>query len=249
MKTDHITGGSRATHAPKRLGNGRGNGLGKTCGRGHGGSGQRSGYSTKPGFEGGQMPLYRKLPKRGFNNANFRTEYSIVNVGDLSRVEGAVIDKESLVKAGLVRPNAGLIKILGDGELGSAVKVKVDKVSKSAAEKIQAVGGEVIQEAPLEEATGEPAVEEPAVAESTVEVVEEDTSAEESEAESVKEEEPAVESVEESLVEASAKVEQDSPTEEESASEDVQKIHAEGETEETAEENSEEESQGDDARD
>ena len=77
MKTDHITGGSQDTHPTKRLGRGRGNGRGKTCCRGHKGSGQRSGYSTKPGFEGGQMPLYRKLPQRGFNNYEFRTEYSI----------------------------------------------------------------------------------------------------------------------------------------------------------------------------
>ncbi len=139
MKMDHITGGSKATHAPKRKGRGRANGRGKTCCRGHKGSGQRSGYSTKPGFEGGQMPLYRKLPQRGFNNANFRTEYSIVNVGDLSRVEGAeIIDKDALVKAGLIRSNSSFIKILGDGELVIAVRVKANKVSKSAAKKIEA---------------------------------------------------------------------------------------------------------------
>jgi large subunit ribosomal protein L15 len=146
MKTDHITGGSQSTHPTKRLGRGRGNGRGKTCCRGHGGSGQRSGYSTKPGFEGGQMPLYRKLPRRGFNNYNFRTEYSVVNLSDLSRVEGSdIIDKDALVKAGLVRSNASLIKVLGDGELSTPVKVKADKFSKSAEEKIKSAGGEIIQ--------------------------------------------------------------------------------------------------------
>jgi large subunit ribosomal protein L15 len=147
MKTDHITGGSQDTHPTKRLGRGRGNGRGKTCCRGHKGSGQRSGYSRKPGFEGGQMPLYRKLPQRGFNNYEFRTEYSIVNVVDLVKVEGAdVIDKEALVKAGLVRSNAKLIKILGTGELTGAVKIKADKFSKSATDKITAAGGEIVAE-------------------------------------------------------------------------------------------------------
>ena len=145
MKTDHILGGSNDTHPTKRLGRGRGNGRGKTCCRGHKGAGQRSGNSTKPGFEGGQMPLYRKLPQRGFNNYEFRTEYAIVNVGDLSRVEGdGVIDKEALVKAGLVRSNAPRIKILGNGELKAAVKIKADKFSKSAEEKITAAGGEIV---------------------------------------------------------------------------------------------------------
>jgi large subunit ribosomal protein L15 len=147
MKTDHITGGSQDTHPTKRLGRGRGNGRGKTCCRGHKGSGQRSGYSRKPGFEGGQMPLYRKLPQRGFNNYEFRTEYSIVNVVDLVKVEGAdVIDKEALVKAGLVRSNAKLIKILGTGELTGAVKIKADKFSKSATDKITGAGGEIVAE-------------------------------------------------------------------------------------------------------
>ena len=92
------------------------------------------------------MPLYRKLPRRGFNNYNFRTEYSVVNLSDLSRVEGSeIIDKDTLVKAGLVRSNASLIKVLGDGELSTPVKVKADKFSKSAEEKIKSAGGEIIQ--------------------------------------------------------------------------------------------------------
>ncbi len=153
MKTDHITGGTSATHATKRLGRGRGNGRGKTCCRGHKGSGQRSGYSTKPGFEGGQMPLYRRLPQRGFNNSNFRTEYSVVNLGDLSKIKGSVVDKDSLVKAGLVRANAGLIKILGQGDVGSALTIKVDKISQSAASKIEAAGGTLELNAPVTESS------------------------------------------------------------------------------------------------
>jgi large subunit ribosomal protein L15 len=145
MNTDHITGGSNDTHATKRVGRGHGNGHGKTSGRGHKGAGSRSGNSSKPGFEGGQMPLYRKLPQRGFSNYQFRTEYAIVNVGDLSRVEGdGVIDKEALVKAGLVRSSAPRVKILGNGELKTAVKIKANKFSKSAEEKITAAGGEIV---------------------------------------------------------------------------------------------------------
>jgi len=154
MKTDHIIGGTSATHATKRLGRGRGNGRGKTCCRGHGGSGQRSGYSTKPGFEGGQMPLYRRLPQRGFNNSNFRTEYSVVNLGDLSKIKGSIVDKNSLVKAGLVRANAGLIKILGQGDVGSALTIKVDKISQPAASKIEAAGGTLELNAPVSDSTG-----------------------------------------------------------------------------------------------
>ena len=93
------------------------------------------------------MPLYRKLPRRGFNNYEFRTEYAIVNVGDLEKVEGAdLIDKDALVKAGLVRSNAQRVKILGNGELKGAVKIKADKFSKSATDKITAAGGEIVEE-------------------------------------------------------------------------------------------------------
>jgi large subunit ribosomal protein L15 len=129
----------------KRVGRGRGSGHGKTSGRGHNGQKSRSGYSARPGFESGHIPLFRRLPKRGFSNFRFRTVYAVVNVGDLDGIENAeVIDREALVNAGLVRKNAGKIKILGNGEVTKALKVKVDKFSGQAAEKIKSAGGEAI---------------------------------------------------------------------------------------------------------
>ena len=109
-----------ATRPTRRLGRGEGNGHGKTCGRGHKGQKARSGGGIRVGFEGGQMPLYRKLPRRGFNNFNFRVTYQTVNVGDLARVEGDTVSRESLVKAGLIRDNGEGVKLLGDGELEKA---------------------------------------------------------------------------------------------------------------------------------
>ena len=132
-----------ATHPTKRLGRGEGSGHGKTSGKGHKGQKARSGGGIRIGFEGGQMPLYRKLPRRGFNNFNFRTTYQTVNVADLSRLEGELVNRESLVKAGLVRDNAQGVKLLGDGEVTQAFTVEVDKVSASAQAKIEAAGGKV----------------------------------------------------------------------------------------------------------
>jgi len=134
-----------ATHSTKRLGRGEGNGRGKTCGKGHKGQKARSGGGIRIGFEGGQMPLYRKLPRRGFNNHNFRTAYQTVNVGDLARVEGDTVDRETLIKAGLVRDNKDGVKLLGDGEIDKALNVSVDKISKSAHEKIEKAGGTVVE--------------------------------------------------------------------------------------------------------
>ena len=105
-----------ATHPTKRLGRGEGSGHGKTCGKGHKGQKARSGGGIRIGFEGGQMPLYRKLPRRGFNNFNFRTNFQTVNVSELARVEGETVNRESLIKAGLIRDNAS-VKLLGDGEV------------------------------------------------------------------------------------------------------------------------------------
>ena len=126
----------------KRLGRGEGNGHGKTCCRGHKGAGARSGYSLRAGFEGGQMPLFRKLPQRGFSQARFRKPCAIVNVADLEKVEGDVVDMVTLKAAGLVRPNATKIKLLGDGDISKSFKVKVDLISNSAKAKIEAAGGE-----------------------------------------------------------------------------------------------------------
>ena len=128
----------------KRVGRGEGGGRGKTSGRGHKGQRARSGFGLRPGFESGHVPLYRKLPKRGFSNFKFRTEYAIVNVGDLERVEATEIDRSVLVEAGLVRSSSALVKILGEGELSKAVTITADKFSGSAREKIEKAGGKVV---------------------------------------------------------------------------------------------------------
>ena len=129
----------RATEKPKRVGRGMGSGMGKTSTRGHKGQRSRSGSRMMRGFEGGQMPLHRRLPKRGFTNI-FRTEYSVVNVGDLAALGQRTINQEVLIKAGLCSKN-DLIKVLGDGELKSALTVQAHKFSKSAEEKITKAGG------------------------------------------------------------------------------------------------------------
>lgn len=128
----------------KRLGRGEGGGLGKTSGRGHKGQKARSGSSLRPGFESGHVPLYRKLPKRGFSNFRFRTEYAIVNLGDLAKVEDETIDRNVLVAAGLVRSNAQRLKVLGEGDFDRAVTIMADKFSSSAREKIEKAGGKAI---------------------------------------------------------------------------------------------------------
>ncbi|MGV1098121.1 50S ribosomal protein L15 [Thiovibrio sp. JS02] len=129
--------------ARKRVGRGPGSGHGKTATRGHKGHKARSGGGIKIGFEGGQMPLQRRLPKRGFNNI-FKKQYAIVNIQDLERFEsGAKIDKQALVAAGLVSKHDALVKILGDGELKNALTVAVDKVSGAARQKIEAAGGKI----------------------------------------------------------------------------------------------------------
>jgi len=126
----------------KRIGRGQGSGNGKTAGKGHKGQNARSGGGVRPGFEGGQLPLYRRLSKRGFNNYNFRTVYATVNVGDLSMFdEGTVVTKELLIERGLVTKELDGIKILGNGELTKKLTVKANKFSNSAKEKIENVGG------------------------------------------------------------------------------------------------------------
>ncbi len=128
----------------KRLGRGHGTGHGKTSGRGHKGYKARSGSGVKPGFEGGQMPIQRRLPKRGFNNV-FRNEYAIVNVRDLQKMRsGSRVNRESLLKHGLISAADTQVKILGDGELTKKFTVEVDKVSKSAQQKIESAGGSVV---------------------------------------------------------------------------------------------------------
>ena len=146
-----------ATHPTKRLGRGEGSGHGKTSGKGHKGQKARSGGGIRIGFEGGQMPLYRKLPRRGFNNFNFRTTYQTVNVGDLTRLEGDLVNRESLVKAGLIRDNSEGVKLLGDGDVTKVFTVEVNKVSGAAKAKIEAAGGKIVEavsgDAPVEAST------------------------------------------------------------------------------------------------
>jgi len=126
----------------KRVGRGPGSGLGKTAGRGHKGHKARSGGSTSPRFEGGQMPLQRRLPKRGFRPYR-RVEYQVVNVRDLERVEGDLVTPETMKAAGLIASLRRPVKVLGYGELGRTVKVTAHAFSRTAQEKIEKAGGEV----------------------------------------------------------------------------------------------------------
>ncbi len=129
--------------ARKRVGRGPGSGTGKTAARGHKRFKARSGSSISPSFEGGQMPLHRRLPKRGFNNV-FKKEYVIVNVQDLECfAPGTKVDRDALVQAGLINKKKSLIKLLGDGEIKNALNLVVDKVSESARQKIEAAGGTI----------------------------------------------------------------------------------------------------------
>jgi large subunit ribosomal protein L15 len=131
-------------HRVKRLGCGESSGHGKTSGKGHKGQKARSGGSIRLGFEGGQMPLIRRLPKRGFNNAAFHKNYAIVNLSDLASFkEGTVINEQLLREKRMLRGNGDGLKILGDGELKHAVTIEADKISASAREKIEKAGGTV----------------------------------------------------------------------------------------------------------
>ncbi len=127
----------------KRIGRGHGSGSGKTSGRGHKGAKSRSGYSRRPAFEGGQMQYFRRIPKRGFTNADFKTVYHIVNLASLeARFEkGATVDATALVEAGLIRNFKNPVKILGQGDLTIALNIAADKFSTSALKKIEAAGG------------------------------------------------------------------------------------------------------------
>ncbi len=138
MKLHELSPAKGSKHSRKRVGRGPGSGLGKTAGKGEKGQRSRSGYSRRPGFEGGQMPLLRRVPKRGFTN-NFKVEYAVVNVSDLADFEGTVTP-EALLERGLVRRGQP-VKILGNGELSKAVTVSAHKFSGSARAKIEAAGG------------------------------------------------------------------------------------------------------------
>ena len=145
MMIHEITEKAGKYKSRKRIGRGHGSGSGKTSGRGHKGAGSRSGYSRRPAFEGGQMQYFRRIPKRGFSNADFKTVYHIVNLSSLAeRFEaGATVDATALVEAGLIRNFKNPVKILGNGDLTISLNVTADKFSASAVKKIEAAGGSV----------------------------------------------------------------------------------------------------------
>jgi len=148
MKLHQLTNTPGAKNRRRRVGCGAGSGHGHTCGRGNKGMKARSGGGVRPGYEGGQMPLYRKLPHRGFSNYKFRVEYALVNVGDLGRVTAKEVDAASLAAAGLIRSADLQVKILGTGALDKALTVKAHKFSGSAREKITKAGGKAVELTP-----------------------------------------------------------------------------------------------------
>ena len=164
-----------AKHRRKRLGCGESSGLGKTSGRGHKGQKSRSGGGVRTSFEGGQMPLYRRLPKRGFNNIRFKTQYAVINVATLEErfEDGATVDEAALRDAGLIKGRYDGVKILGTGELAKKLTIVADKVSASARAKIEKAGGTIA-------GPPEPAAEAPAAAPAEKAAPKEEAPAEES---------------------------------------------------------------------
>ena len=142
MKLNELRPAEGSVQERYRKGRGPGSGNGKTAGKGHKGQNARSGGGVRPGFEGGQFPIYRQLPKRGFNNQRFATVYATVNVSDLNRFEdGAIVDIQALLDARVIRKAQDGLKVLGNGELTKKLTVKAAKFSAAAKEKIEAAGG------------------------------------------------------------------------------------------------------------
>ena len=142
MKLHELSPAEGSVKASFRKGRGAGSGNGKTAGTGHKGQNARSGGGVRPGFEGGQLPLYRKLPKRGFNNARFGKQYAVINVNSLNKFnDGDVVDCAALLNAGIINNVFDGVKVLGEGELTKKLTVKAAVFSASAKEKIEAVGG------------------------------------------------------------------------------------------------------------
>ncbi|MBL0702169.1 MAG: 50S ribosomal protein L15 [Desulfosarcina sp.] len=143
MKLNELAPSPGSRKQRKRLGRGVGSGTGKTAGRGTKGYNSRSGGGVRPGFEGGQMPIHRRLPKRGFTNI-FKKRISIINICDLSRFEnGSIVDEALLVKSGILKGRRDGVKLLSQGEINKPLTIRIDRVSKAAIEKILAAGGKV----------------------------------------------------------------------------------------------------------
>ncbi len=144
MKLETMRANEGATATRKRVGRGTGSGLGKTSGKGHKGQNARSGGGVRPGFEGGQLPLFRRLPKRGFSNARFKTRYATINLSDLNKFEdGAVVTPELLKEMGLIKNGLDGIKVLGKGNLEKKLTVRAHKFSNTAQNAIESLGGKI----------------------------------------------------------------------------------------------------------
>lgn len=144
MKLNNITPTEGAFKERKRVGRGTGSGLGKTSGKGHKGQNARSGGGVRPGFEGGQLPLFRRLPKRGFSNAKFKIRYAVINLSDLDKfAEGTKVTPELLKEMGVIKNSLDGIKVLGNGKLTKKLTVKANKFSETAKKEIEALGGTI----------------------------------------------------------------------------------------------------------
>lgn len=144
MKLNNITPTEGAFKERKRVGRGTGSGLGKTSGKGHKGQNARSGGGVRVGFEGGQLPLFRRLPKRGFSNAKFKIRYAVINLSDLERfAEGTEVTPTLLKEMGVVKNSLDGIKVLGNGKLTKKLNVKANKFSETAKKEIEALGGTI----------------------------------------------------------------------------------------------------------
>lgn len=142
MKLHELRPNEKAFKTRKRVGRGPGSGLGKTSGKGQKGQNARSGGGVRPGFEGGQLPLFRRLPKRGFSNAKFKTVYAVINLSDLNKFEdGAIVTPEILKEMGILKNQLNGVKVLGNGKLEKKLTVKAHKFSESAKESIEKMGG------------------------------------------------------------------------------------------------------------
>ena len=142
MKLHELRPNDKAFKERKRVGRGPGSGLGKTSGKGHKGQNARSGGGVRPGFEGGQLPLFRRLPKRGFSNVKFKTEYAVINLSDLNKFEdGAIVTPEILKEMGILKNQLDGVKVLGNGKLEKKLTVKAHRFSKTAQEAIEKMGG------------------------------------------------------------------------------------------------------------